>query len=71
LGKWFKETGRRDEIFLATKFGNLRDAKGSPIVRGDAAWVKEACAGSLERLGVDVIDLYYQHRVDDKVRLNA
>jgi aryl-alcohol dehydrogenase-like predicted oxidoreductase len=67
LGKWFKETGRRKDIFLCTKFGNLRDADGNPTVRGDAKYVKEACAGSLERLGIDVIDLYYQHRVDDKV----
>ncbi|KAF2667295.1 aldo-keto reductase [Microthyrium microscopicum] len=67
LGKWFKETGKRSEIFLATKFGNCRDANGNPTVKGDAAYVHEACAGSLERLGVDVIDLYYQHRVDDTV----
>jgi aryl-alcohol dehydrogenase-like predicted oxidoreductase len=67
IGKWFKETGRRKDIFLCTKFGNCRDANGNPTVRGDPKWVKEACAGSLERLGIDVIDLYYQHRVDDKV----
>jgi aryl-alcohol dehydrogenase-like predicted oxidoreductase len=67
IGKWFQETGRRNDIFLATKFGNLRDASGKPTVRGDPAYVKEACAASLERLGIDVIDLYYQHRVDDKV----
>lgn len=63
LGKWFKDTGRRNEIFLATKFANnIKD--GQMIVRGDAAYVKQACAASLERLGVDCIDLYYQHRVD-------
>ena len=63
LGKWFKETGRRSEIFLATKFASsIKD--GQMIVRGDAAYVKQACAASLERLGVDCIDLYYQHRVD-------
>lgn len=67
IGKWFKDTGRRNEIFLATKFGNLRDAEGKPTVRGDPAWVKQACKESMERLGVDVIDLYYQHRVDPKV----
>ena len=66
LGKWFKETGRRKEIFLATKFGNtFQDGKRGGV-RGDAAYVKQACAQSLERLGVDQIDLYYQHRVDDK-----
>ncbi|EME77718.1 uncharacterized protein MYCFIDRAFT_89162 [Pseudocercospora fijiensis CIRAD86] len=67
IGKWFRETGRRKEIFLATKFGNLRNADGSATVRGDAAYVKEACNGSLERLGIDQIDLYYQHRVDPNV----
>jgi aryl-alcohol dehydrogenase-like predicted oxidoreductase len=66
LGKWFKETGRRKEIFLCSKFGNLR-VDGKPAVRGDKAYVHEACRDSLERLGVDQIDLYYQHRVDDKV----
>ena len=67
IGKWFKDTGRRKEIFLATKFGNLRDAQGNPTVRGDKEWVKQACHDSLERLGVDYVDLYYQHRVDNKV----
>lgn len=66
LGKWFKETGRRKEIFLATKFANYIEPSGNFVVRGDAPYVKEACAASLERLGVDQIDLYYQHRVDDK-----
>ena len=68
IGKWFKENaGRRKEIFLATKFGNLRGPDGSPQVRGDKEWVHQACNESLERLGIDQIDLYYQHRVDDKV----
>lgn len=67
IGKWFKDTGRRKDIFLATKFGNLRDADGNPTVRGDKAWVKQACKESMERLGIDQIDLYYQHRVDPKV----
>ncbi|RDW67581.1 aldo-keto reductase YakC-2 [Coleophoma cylindrospora] len=63
LGKWFAETGRRKEIFLATKFANtMKD--GQMLVRGDAPYVKEACAASLARLGVECIDLYYQHRVD-------
>ncbi len=66
IGKWFKETGRRKEIFLCSKFGNLR-IDGRPAVRGDKEYVKEACQASLERLNTDVIDLYYQHRVDDKV----
>jgi aryl-alcohol dehydrogenase-like predicted oxidoreductase len=63
LGKWFKETGRRNEIFLATKFANAI-VDGKHIVRGDAPYVKAACAASLERLNTDHIDLYYQHRVD-------
>jgi aryl-alcohol dehydrogenase-like predicted oxidoreductase len=50
---------------LATKFGNVRGPNGERAgVRGDAAYVLEACEGSLRRLGVDHIDLYYQHRVD-------
>ncbi|CAK4033619.1 Hypothetical predicted protein [Lecanosticta acicola] len=67
IGKWFKETGRRNEIFLATKFGNLRGPDGSPQVRGDKEWVHQACNESLQRLGIEQIDLYYQHRVDSKV----
>jgi aryl-alcohol dehydrogenase-like predicted oxidoreductase len=60
--------GRRDEVFLATKFGNVRGPSGEFLgVRGDAPYVKECCDASLKRLGVDVIDLYFQHRVDPKV----
>ena len=66
IGKWFKETGRRKEIFLCSKFGNLR-VNGQPAVRGDKEYVHEACKASLERLNTDHIDLYYQHRVDNKV----
>ncbi len=60
---------RRDEVVLATKFGiQLRaDDPAYRGVRGDPAYVKEACDGSLRRLGVDHIDLYYQHRVDPNV----
>ncbi len=57
--------GRRDDVQLATKFGNVRGEDGSfGGVRGDAAYVRECCDASLRRLGVDHIDLYYQHRVD-------
>jgi len=57
--------GRRDEVVLATKFGIVRgDDPASRSVRGDAAYVRQACDASLARLGVDHIDLYYQHRVD-------
>ncbi len=59
---------RRDEVFLATKFGNIRDASGAWIdVSGKPDYVLKACDASLKRLGVDVIDLYYQHRVDPNV----
>jgi aryl-alcohol dehydrogenase-like predicted oxidoreductase len=56
---------RRDEVVLATKFGNVRGEDGSfHGVSGEPDYVKKACDASLERLGVDHIDLYYQHRVD-------
>jgi aryl-alcohol dehydrogenase-like predicted oxidoreductase len=58
--------GRRDEVVLATKFAN-RYVDGKPTVDGSPAWAKEACDGSLQRLGVDVIDLYYLHRPDTTV----
>ncbi|GGU66714.1 aldo/keto reductase [Streptomyces albospinus] len=59
--------GRRDEVVLATKFG-FANRLGEPTrIRGDAAYVREACDASLRRLGVDHIDLYYQHRVDPDV----
>jgi aryl-alcohol dehydrogenase-like predicted oxidoreductase len=58
----------RDKIVIATKFANTWDSQGKRgPVRGDAAYVREACDASLKRLGVDVIDLYYQHRVDPNV----
>ena len=57
--------GRRDEVVLATKFGNVRGEDGSfRGVSGTPDYVREACDASLSRLGVDHIDLYYQHRVD-------
>jgi aryl-alcohol dehydrogenase-like predicted oxidoreductase len=56
--------GRRAEVILATKFGSTRDERGVRSVRGDAAFVAQACEASLRRLRVDHIDLYYQHRVD-------
>ncbi|TAN30456.1 MAG: aldo/keto reductase [Actinomycetota bacterium] len=59
---------RRDEVILATKFGNSRGENGEHLgVRGDPEYVRKSCEASLKRLGVDVIDLYYQHRVDIKV----
>jgi aryl-alcohol dehydrogenase-like predicted oxidoreductase len=61
---------RRDRVVLATKFGNERDESGQFLgVRGDPDYVRRACDDSLRRLGVDHIDLYYQHRVDPKVAI--
>jgi aryl-alcohol dehydrogenase-like predicted oxidoreductase len=58
---------RRAEVFLATKFGNVRGPKGEFLgVRGDPGYVRQACDASLKRLGLDHIDLYYQHRVDPR-----
>src|SRR3954453_24074670 len=60
--------GKRDQVFLATKFGNVRGPNGEFLgVRGDPGYVRSACEASLKRLGVEVIDLYYQHRVDQSV----
>ncbi|MFE2151120.1 aldo/keto reductase [Streptomyces lavendulae] len=59
--------GRRDAVVLATKFGFVNRLGEPTRVRGDAAYVREACEASLRRLGVDHIDLYYQHRVDPQV----
>ncbi len=58
---------RRDEVVLATKFGNVRNDDGSREVRGDPEYVRQACEASLRRLGLDHVDLYYQHRVDFRV----
>jgi aryl-alcohol dehydrogenase-like predicted oxidoreductase len=59
---------RRGEVVLATKFGNVRNEQGDFLgVRGDPEYVRACCDASLQRLGVDVIDLYYQHRVDRSV----
>ena len=59
---------RRGEVFLATKFGNVRGPNGEFLgVRGDPDYVRSACEASLRRLNVETIDLYYQHRVDTTV----
>lgn len=59
---------RRDQVMLATKFGNVRSEEGGFLgVNGHPDYVRQACDASLQRLGVDVIDLYYQHRVDPNV----
>lgn len=59
--------GRRDKVVLATKFGQTQKPGGANGVDGSPAYVKVACDASLKRLGVEVIDLYYQHRVDPSV----
>jgi aryl-alcohol dehydrogenase-like predicted oxidoreductase len=60
---------RRDRVVIATKFGIVRDATDSSIrgISGRPEYVRQACEGSLRRLGIDTIDLYYQHRVDSSV----
>jgi aryl-alcohol dehydrogenase-like predicted oxidoreductase len=66
VGKTVKP--RRGEVFLATKFANVRGPAGEFLgVRGDPVYVRQACDASLRRLGLDTIDLYYQHRVDPNV----
>jgi aryl-alcohol dehydrogenase-like predicted oxidoreductase len=66
VGKAIK--GKRDKIVLATKFGIVRDPKNPQVrgVSGKRDYVRQSCEGSLRRLGVETIDLYYQHRVDPK-----
>ena len=60
--------GRRDKVVIATKFGNVRGEDGSFLgVSGKPEYVRKACDASLRRLGIDHIDLYYQHRVDPEV----
>src|SRR6266480_1748086 len=64
VGKAIK--GKRDRVIIATKFGNVRDPNDPTKrgINGRPEYVRQACEGSLKRLGVDTIDLYYQHRVD-------
>ncbi|MGZ3147794.1 aldo/keto reductase [Lentzea chajnantorensis] len=62
--------GRRDDVVIATKFGNLKNGAGDNVgVNGHPEYVRTSCEGSLRRLGVDHIDLYYQHRIDKGVPL--
>lgn len=66
IGAWFKRTGKRSDIFLATKFGLHYTPDFVQSERSDPEYVRSACEKSLKRLGVETIDLYYCHRVDDK-----
>ncbi|KIM97071.1 hypothetical protein OIDMADRAFT_44030 [Oidiodendron maius Zn] len=65
IGQWFKKTGKRSDIFLATKFG-LDYSTGLQVERSNPEYVKLACEKSLKRMGTETIDLYYCHRVDGK-----
>lgn len=65
LGRAVK--GRRERYIVATKFGNVRGPDGKPAINGRPDYVQQACEASLKRLDIDVIDLYYQHRVDTSV----
>jgi aryl-alcohol dehydrogenase-like predicted oxidoreductase len=66
IGDWFKKTGKRDDIFIATKFGLQYSPQMVQTERSDPEYVRSACEKSLQRLGIDTIDLYYCHRVDNK-----
>ncbi|KAI9049665.1 hypothetical protein LZ554_006690 [Drepanopeziza brunnea f. sp. 'monogermtubi'] len=69
VGKWFAKTGKRNDIFLATKFANKIVGSGHEMKRSidsSPEYCKQACEKSLKRLGVETIDLYYCHRVDGK-----
>jgi aryl-alcohol dehydrogenase-like predicted oxidoreductase len=68
IGSFLAERGWRERSVLATKFGFLRDAQGNMLgISGRPDYVRSACDASLERLGFDSVDLYYQHRVDPQV----
>ncbi|KAJ6607704.1 NADP-dependent oxidoreductase domain-containing protein [Mycena sp. CBHHK59/15] len=67
LGKWFKRTGKRDEIYLATKFGIVMTEER--VVNGTPEYARQSVEKSLKRLGVDCVDLYYLHRADSTVSI--
>ena len=70
LGRAIRD--RRDALVIATKFGNVRGENGAYLgINGSPAYVRDACDASLQRLGIDTIDLYYQHRVDNTVPIEA
>ncbi|CAN6242186.1 unnamed protein product [Urochloa humidicola] len=70
VGKALQQGELREKVDLATKFG-VTSAYGKPDFRGEPAYVRAACEGSLKRLGVDRIDLYYQHRIDTRVPIEV
>lgn len=63
IGKWFERTGKRNEIFIATKFAAIVE-DGAMVVRNDPPYIREAIERSLKKLCTDTIDLYYCHRMD-------
>jgi aryl-alcohol dehydrogenase-like predicted oxidoreductase len=70
LGRAIRD--RRDALVIATKFGNVRGEDGAYLgINGSPAYVRDACDASLQRLGIDTIDLYYQHRVDNTVPIES
>ncbi|KIW07449.1 uncharacterized protein PV09_02288 [Verruconis gallopava] len=66
IGAWFKYSGKRDKVYLCTKFGVTKDDQGQPSIRSDPDYVRKACERSMKRLGVERIDLWFCHRVDMK-----
>ncbi|KAF8686312.1 aldo kereductase [Rhizoctonia solani] len=71
IGNWFKRTGKRDQIFLATKFGVDFSQSDRPRADGTPEYAKKCFEDSLKKLGVDVIDLYYIHRIDPKTPIEV
>lgn len=70
IGSFFKKNpGSREKVFLATKFGHIITKEGGMGMRGDKEWVHQACSDSLQRLGVEYIDLYYAHRPTQDVEI--
>lgn len=64
IGKWFRRTGKRNDVFLATKCGAVFEANSNVLIRSDPEHIRQACDKSLTRLGVSHIDLFYLHRLD-------
>ncbi|KAI4249066.1 MAG: hypothetical protein LQ352_005735 [Teloschistes flavicans] len=67
IGKWFAQSGKRDDIFLATKFGIRLNSDGSRVLRNDPEYIRMAIDRSLERLQTDHVDLWYCHRFSGEV----
>lgn len=68
LGKWFKRTGKRDEVFLASKFGFvLHPGDTRHTIDSSGEYCKKACVTSMQKMGVDHLDLFYMHRANSDV----